>query len=462
MTPARARYPHLVAAAMALVAIAISQGVQVANGNLHPVSIKWLTVACVATILGGAVSGLRRFARPAHQLVFIGAGAALAWEFFQLSTVAPGVYLQPKTQDWLTPFHMWLAAAAVLAGGALAGKPWLGKFHIPALVAVHFMLGVWLIQTSPNPHIDVFMFQKDSAEMLLHGTNPYSHRFPDIYGNGQFYPPGLSENGILHLGYPYPPLSLFFVLPAHGFFGDYRYAQLTAMGLAALLMAFMKQGQLGRVAAALYLFSPRWLFVLEQGWTEPLVVFSLAVLVFALVRKWRVLPYLVGAFLVVKQYLVLAIPLFWLVRDSVLPPRAALMRWGTKVVATGALLTLPMALWDFKEFWHSVVECQFNQPFRVEAMSYLALYAQDGGPQLPSAFGFLAAGLALAFSVWRMPRTAGGFAAGFAMTFLFFFAFNKQAFCNYYFLVIGAACVALATLDEPARDGSVPPLPQHV
>ena len=38
-----------------------------------------------------------------------------------------------------------------------------------------------------------------------------------------------------------------------------------------------------------------------------------------------------------------------------------------------------------------------------------------------------------AVSLWRLPRTPAGFAAAVALTFFAFFAFNKQAFCNYYF-----------------------------
>jgi hypothetical protein len=42
-------------------------------------------------------------------------------------------------------------------------------------------------------------------------------------------------------------------------------------------------------------------------------------------------------------------------------------------------------------------------------------------------------------SWWRKP----GFAAAFALSFLCFFAFNKQAFANYYFLIIAALACAI-------------------
>ena len=43
------------------------------------------------------------------------------------------------------------------------------------------------------------------------------------------------------------------------------------------------------------------------------------------------------------------------------------------------------------------------------------------------------------------------FALGLSATFLVFFGLNKQAFCNYYFFVIGALCVAVAASDTAAR-----------
>jgi hypothetical protein len=43
----------------------------------------------------------------------------------------------------------------------------------------------------------------------------------------------------------------------------------------------------------------------------------------------------------------------------------------------------------------------------------------------------------------KAPRTAAGFAAGGALILLAFFAFNKQAFCNYYFVVVGALWCAV-------------------
>jgi hypothetical protein len=40
-----------------------------------------------------------------------------------------------------------------------------------------------------------------------------------------------------------------------------------------------------------------------------------------------------------------------------------------------------------------------------------------------------------------------------AFVFFAFFAFNKQAFCNYYSFVVGALCVALGSWQQRGADG---------
>ena len=215
-------------------------------------------------------------------------------------------------------------------------------------------------------------------------------------------------------------------------------------------MAYARPGRLGPMAAALFLFTPRFLFVLEQGWTEPLVVFLLAAMVFAACRRPSVVPWLFGLFLAIKQYMVFVPFLGWLLLPRPLPSGRELGRWVVKAVGIAAAVTLPLALWNVREFWNDVVALQVIQPFRVEAMSYLAWFARDGSPHLPTSLAFVAALLATGVALIRVPRTPAGFAASVAFVYCAFFAFNKQAFCNYYYFVVGALCCAIAA-SQPDR-----------
>ena len=57
----------------------------------------------------------------------------------------------------------------------------------------------------------------------------------------------------------------------------------------------------------------------------------------------------------------------------------------------------------------------------------------------------LAAALGAMWLAWRKaPRDVFGFSLSLSLVLLVFFATSKQAFCNYYFLVIGSLCGTIA------------------
>ncbi len=269
--------------------------------------------------------------------------------------------------------------------------------------------------------------------------------FPNIYGHTRFYGEGLVEGGRLTFGFPYPPLSLLLALPGK-LLGDPRYAQLGAMTLAAAFMAWARGGRLGAGAAALYLLMPRGFFVLEQSWTEPFLVLLLSATVFCACRFPRALPYAVGLLLASKQYSVFIVPLLLL-----LVPLRGREAWGLlwRAAVTAAVVSLPLALWDVGAFLRSVVTLQVHQPFRTDALSYLAWWVSQGHAPPPIWIPFVAVLGVLGLALWRAPRTPAGFAASVALAYVTFFALNKQAFCNYYFFVVGALCVAVAAARLP-------------
>jgi hypothetical protein len=120
-----------------------------------------------------------------------------------------------------------------------------------------------------------------------------------------------------------------------------------------------------------------------------------------------------------------------------------------------AAVTLPFLLWDPRPFMESVVTLQLYQPFRPDSLSYLAWVAIRGGPVLSGALAFVAAAVALVLALWLTARTPAGVAAGVALVYYAFFAFNKQAFANYYLFVVGALACAISTArvgEEPQSD----------
>ncbi len=321
---------------------------------------------------------------------------------------------------------------------------------MPLLLVTHLALGAWAIGVHPRPTIDVFMFQRDSSRALLSGTNPYVITFPDPFGanSWRFYGPGISVDGRLTFGFPYPPLSLFLVLPGELLGGDVRYSHLAAVTLSGALIAYARPGRVACGAAAVFLLTPSFFYMLTRSWTESFVVLLLAATAFFACRLPKVTALAFGLFLAVKQYLFFAAPLALLLTR---PRRADASRFLVKAGLVALLVTVPLMLWDLRAFIYDVLIVQFRQPFRPDSLGYAAWLVQQGMPQLPGWLPFLAPIPLLALSLWRAAPTPAGFAAAVALVFFPFFAFNKQAFGNYYFFVLGALCCAVA-VSLPRRE----------
>jgi hypothetical protein len=244
-----------------------------------------------------------------------------------------------------------------------------------------------------------------------------------------------------------------------------------------VFIGYCRRGRVAMLAAALLLFTPRVFFVLGRGWTEPFVVMLLAATIFCACRRSRWLPVALGLFLATKQYLIFALPLtFFLLPPSTGSGQASVsgaestssittgfprsipwrdwfsLLWKSVLVA--AIVTLPFVFWNYHAFVKSTVTVQELSPFRWDALSYLVWYGFRGHlvtqPLTAVFWSTFAASAALVWSLWRAPRTPAGFAAALALLSLAFFAFNKQAFCNYYFFAIGAMCCAIAASGSSA------------
>src|SRR5262249_27155368 len=163
--------------------------------------------------------------------------------------------------------------------------------------------------------------------------------------------------GRLQFGFPYPPLSLLVAMPGQLLAGDHRFAQLAAIELSAVLMAFMRLRGFGILAALLYLTTPRIFFVLQQAWTEPFLVLRPAAPVFAACRSRDAAAWWYGAFLALKQYLVFAVPAALLLLAWPLRWNEVRRFYGRSAIVVCAL-TVPFFLWNPASFWKSVVMLQ--------------------------------------------------------------------------------------------------------
>lgn len=452
--------PHP-AARILLVAAAVGLGhaLQIANGFYDERAIRVLTVALLLTI--AAVALPRRAGAAAgdrgQAMVFVALVIGIGWQLLALLETPPLMYMAADASLEIFKGGVLVLAALTAAGASRA--VWFRHWWFPAALGAHAALGWWTLVASPSPAIDVVVVHRAAIEALMDGRNPYQITFANIYGPGSpFYNPEAVAGDRVLFGYPYPPLSLLLAVPGHLLAGDYRYAQLAALSAGAALLGSARPSLNARLAAVLLLTTPRVFFVLEQGWTEPLAVCLLGLLLFAVCRVPRLLPWAAGLLLVAKQYLLIATPLVWRqLRAEAASDRAAGaldFKSGVARTATAALaVTLPFAIWHLPAFVDHVVLLQTREPFRIDSLSYLSWAARAGLGEGSFIWAGLAAAAGLAFSFWRTPATAGGLASSLALATFVTFAFGSKAFCNYYFFVIGALCYAAAVGDEesPSR-----------
>jgi hypothetical protein len=352
------------------------------------------------------------------------------------------------TSRWSAWPHDLLWTAAVLMGVSI-GFVRRYRLVFVAMAVCVVLAGLWTIGRNPTPRVDVFYFQRDAAEALLRGINPYGLSFPNPYTEAEswVYAPGVAgPDGRLDFGFPYLPVTLLAVAPAQWVLGDFRYAHLLWLVVPAVAVVMVLGTRAAAMAMALLLTFPRLPWVIEWGWTEPVLVGAL--LLSAALTRTRsggtASTVAVAVLLAGKQYMALVAPLMVVVWPG---------RRGRRIGLTlliGCALTLPLVLWDFAAFWSSAVSLQFRQPFRPDALSVPALLYDLWQIRLPEWLSLLAAGV---LAVVLANRRRVSLELGLALVLPVLFLLSKQAFANYYFLVFGCWCAVLATATADAEQG---------
>lgn len=441
------------AAAFALVAVvALGQAIQVSNGTLHPVAIRFLAVGLSALVAAVALSQARGPALFEKGLLVVAGALSATYQLSQLAGTSPGIYLRNAT---FPDYAATLLPFGVLAVSLLAKGPWLGRLHAVAFLAAFWVLGRWLLKASPSPAIDVFTWTNHALEALKNGENPFAIWMPNPYGHTRWYAPGMADGQWVHTGFPYPPLSL--MLAALGWlFGDMRWANLGLLALAGAALVWGR-GRFGVVAAVLLLTTPRVLFVLEQAWTDAYVIGLMGVTLWAAARQPRYAAIAFGAMVTTKQYMIFLMPLGLLL----IPPpwdRRKVLRFVGESVAAALVLNLPWLLWNPRALIASTTVS--GHPFRPEALSFLANTAVNGQPTWPTYIQLVLLVPTYALIAWKGARGPGGFALACALVLGVFFSFSKHAFCNHHFLVLGCAALALGyALLQPAEGEAAAPAP---
>lgn len=314
---------------------------------------------------------------------------------------------------------------------------------LAALLMLHAGIAGRIALSAP-PHVDCYTFERDAAESMLHGVDPFGSTHADIYdapGTSNFYGPGVVVDGRVQVGLQYPPLTLLCLVPGY-LLGDIRFGFVLAILLSGILVFAVAPNSRGPWLAGFLLLNPLTFFVEYQCWTESLVWVLLCATVYTAVKRPRWLPLALGLFLASKQYNVLALPFIGLL----VSPFTWRRYWGLlgSSLAIAAATVLPFALWNFRALWHDLVLFHLAQPFRHDAISFAVPFplALKMGPLLLAGF--------VAWVTWRGTHHAAMFAAAFGLALLLFFSTSKQAFLNYHFLIWQALLLAAAIW--PATD----------
>jgi hypothetical protein len=144
--------------------------------------------------------------------------------------------------------------------------------------------------------------------------------------------------------------------------------------------------------------------------------------------------------------------------------RIGYAKWVGKAVLAGAVVSLPLALWNTPAYLHSNFAAASGAAFRYDAMSFFAYWADTHNWTPPTWIGgvcLLAAVPVTIAAIRRCENSAGGFAAACGVVMVFFFALNKFAFLNYFYLVIATLCASVAG-SEARAVGAEDSLPEQV
>jgi hypothetical protein len=219
-----------------LAAFSLGIAIQIRDGLYDKWAFVALTIAVVAALaiyVAPSCPSLEKLrGRPLRWL--LACGIAINFALLLLSK-RPGSWHGPM----ITPmFRVWVGVAA-LSAVMIFCLPRFAKVFLLVAVAAFLVNGAWIIRQVPRPYMDVWMLQTEGVKAFTHGNNPFGTPFPDIYHRPELYGPGaIHADGLVHLGFPYPPMVFWMDWIGYVIGGDYRWMNLAAMALAAMLIGF--------------------------------------------------------------------------------------------------------------------------------------------------------------------------------------------------------------------------------
>ena len=195
---------------------------------------------------------------------------------------------------------------------------------------------------------------------------------------------------------------------------------------------------------------PSSIYVLDLSWTEPFLVLTFSFVMFCACRWPKALPYALGP-----------VFLHQAVHDPDDPAIAPADRRPPPLENAGQHIVQSRPGRRRDQFAVSDLERPRIHPRRssyfnsskpsATTPSATWCFSTESFPpvHLPIWISLLPLVAIIPLSLRRLASSPAGFAAAVTAVHLFFFAFNKQAFCNYYYFVIATACWSIAAANFP-------------
>ncbi len=393
------------------------------------VAIAYVLIACVLIALP-ALKKKPNSLVPSITALVAGASVLLTLQY----TSSPLLY--PASSWFETAVHATNAVVlciTLLQSIALFPKIRSGLLGLATVTALALRLFIPI--ASPEPLVDVHSLSQQSAEHMRLGNNPYTAPMNDIY-HGSF-------RTVEH--YAYPPASLYPQFVGYVLFGDIRYALIAAEFLFVWILWIQLRktrwpADKAFLLLLLFLYHPRGMFVLEQGWMEPMMLGAFSLTLLLLQRSKKMLAAVTyGWFLASKQSVLLLLLPYVIVEKR---------PWRWLMVAIAGLLTLiPFALWDMESLWNNGILFGQNTWLRTDSLSlgsFLHPYIGETGTH---AMLFIGAAAAIALTLRFRRAGLPGFVSACVLTLFSILVLGSHAFCNFYYLAGGMLLTLFAVYD---------------
>lgn len=289
-----------------------------------------------------------------------------------------------------------------------------------AMLAIAMLVRLFMIWSSPSPHIDVYDFLRLGALGFARGENPYTMTYTKLYKN------------VTPDYYQYLPGMIFQTIPFVAVLGDPRYALIAAEFLVAfLIFKISKKKEDGFIYSLIILNNPISSYMIEQSYTEPLILALLVLFAWFFVRKKNYIAAITfGLLLATKQHAIVLLPILFQL-FSKLKNKIKLF---FLMVFTATIIILPFYFWSPADFMHDTVFLLINSPPRYDGLTFFSFLYRFG-----ISYNFiLSAGIisfSLLFIYTRKLTDLSSFFYLSASIFLVIFFFNKWSYINYYYFI---------------------------